>query len=331
MPLGFSMAIRLKIKNFPLARPFHSQGGFAFTTKIPPGVAAEVATGAEIYVAENGRKLGPGAIEHRWIRERGSGVFSLWGEDLYFSSHDRTDPNWNERAYEIVAIDWRPFYEAAYAGAGTIPVTRRFLHDYAAHYEASPHASLVERCRTFSMLHQEALALLFYLAAAAKGPVLELGAFLGAGTIMMASAAARVVTVELGGKSWHPDYKDTDIDETLAKNLRDFKVADRVRVVRGWTYDPRVREEVVEALGGEKAGLFVVDADGCIGETFELYGGHLADDALVVLDDYFVFEGSRKDLPVREWVAHAIETGRVRDLGVYPFGTWIGQLQRQTG
>ncbi len=318
------------MKAFRLARPFYSQGGFAFTAKVPPGVAAEVAAGAEIYVAEDGRKLGPGGIEHRWIRQRDTGVFSLWGEDLYFSSHDRTDPNRNERAYEIVAIDWRPFYDAVYAAAGAIPVTRRFLHDYAAHYEASPHASLVRRCRTFSMLHEETLALLFYLAAVAKGPVLELGAFLGAGTIMMASTGARVVTVELGGKSWHPDYKDTDIDETLAKNLRDFNVADKVRVVRGWTYDPRVRREVAEGLG-EKAGLFVVDADGCIGEAFDLYGGHLADDALVVLDDYFVFEGSRKDLPVREWVAHAIETGRVRDLGVYPFGTWIGQLQRPTG
>lgn len=48
---------------------------------------------------EDDRELGPARVAHVEIREQGNGRFSHWGEALYFSSSDNTDPRTNGRVY----------------------------------------------------------------------------------------------------------------------------------------------------------------------------------------------------------------------------------------
>jgi hypothetical protein len=48
---------------------------------------------------ENGVELGPAHSNHADIRKYGQGQFSHWGNTLYFSSSDNTDPLKNGRKY----------------------------------------------------------------------------------------------------------------------------------------------------------------------------------------------------------------------------------------
>ncbi|MBF0495588.1 MAG: class I SAM-dependent methyltransferase [Deltaproteobacteria bacterium] len=48
---------------------------------------------------ENGQELGPPHMLHDEIRQKGGGAYSHWGEWLYFSSSDNSDPNRNGRTY----------------------------------------------------------------------------------------------------------------------------------------------------------------------------------------------------------------------------------------
>jgi hypothetical protein len=50
-------------------------------------------------LTENGRPLGPGGALHEDIRQMGQGRYSHWGEALYFSTSDNSDPNTNGRKY----------------------------------------------------------------------------------------------------------------------------------------------------------------------------------------------------------------------------------------
>ncbi len=89
-----------------LKRPFVPNGGHAFTTTASTEIVELVHAGAIVLVLEDGKPLGPGDVQHIEIRKHGSGTFSLWHKDLYFSASDNTDCNNNERAYSIAAIDF---------------------------------------------------------------------------------------------------------------------------------------------------------------------------------------------------------------------------------
>ena len=48
---------------------------------------------------EDDRILGPGGCMHDEIRETGQGRYSVWGEQIYFSTSDNSDPRVNRRTY----------------------------------------------------------------------------------------------------------------------------------------------------------------------------------------------------------------------------------------
>jgi SAM-dependent methyltransferase len=61
----------------------------------------------ELVVHEDGVALGPGESAHATIRSEGSGAYSLWGNFVYFSTSDGSDPNTNGREYELRRPDVR--------------------------------------------------------------------------------------------------------------------------------------------------------------------------------------------------------------------------------
>jgi hypothetical protein len=58
---------------------------------------------SNLRVYENGRALGPAHSVHSSIRQVGEGRFAHWGESLFFSTSDNSDPNLNGRKYVITA------------------------------------------------------------------------------------------------------------------------------------------------------------------------------------------------------------------------------------
>jgi predicted O-methyltransferase YrrM len=319
--------------NFALTTLTH-EGGFAYSAAIPSAAVPQTVPPFDCYVSENGKRIGPEYPSIDVIRNRGAGLFAVIGDKLYFSSSDRTDCGRNGRRYEYVIADWRTFYEES--DGGHLILTRAFMNNYATHYDASPRYELIKSCKGFSMLHEETLTLLNYFARTANLTILELGPYIGGGTIAMTEGLkdlglGRLVAVEKGGAHAHPTLPSDDIVRDLKTNVTKYGVADFVYVVEGFTYDDRVLKQVSDALEGRNVGLFVMDADGCVQQNFDLYQSHLADGCLIVLDDYFQTDGARTDLLVRDWVARAVDDGIVKDLGIQKWATWFGVYSEPHG
>ncbi len=90
----------------------------------------------------------------------------------------------------------------------------------------------------------------------APGPVVELGAFAGRSTIVLASAGRQVHSVDAWGAVPDPALKDVDLPGMFAQfqaNLRRAQVADYVTVHRGSTWD-------VDQTWHTRSALLFVDA-----------------------------------------------------------------------
>lgn len=88
-----------------------SNGGFAYVAPVPIKppfgfrlVADSVGVrGSVLQLMEDGRLLGPSHSPYETIRDGGSGRYSHWDAQLYFSASDSTDPRSNGRRYSIAA------------------------------------------------------------------------------------------------------------------------------------------------------------------------------------------------------------------------------------
>ncbi len=61
-------------------------------------------TASQLTVEENGVAVGPPHTLHATIGTSGGGGFSHWGDGLYFSSSDNSDPRVNGRAYVVSSV-----------------------------------------------------------------------------------------------------------------------------------------------------------------------------------------------------------------------------------
>jgi lysophospholipase L1-like esterase len=86
-----------------LQRPFEPDSGLAYIIKLPMRILSDETDpyGSSVQIMENGKRLGPAHSAHAVIRKEGAGRFSHWGDKLWFSSSDNTDPNRNGRQYSI--------------------------------------------------------------------------------------------------------------------------------------------------------------------------------------------------------------------------------------
>ncbi len=84
-------------------------GGMCFRAAIPQALLDDERSGVEwddprFLLLEDGRPL-PRAVEiHDEIRQLGAGRYSLWGEEVYFSASDSSDPERSGRHYEIQRV-----------------------------------------------------------------------------------------------------------------------------------------------------------------------------------------------------------------------------------
>ncbi len=188
-------------------------------------------------------------------------------------------------------------------------------------------AKLVEAA---SMLHVDALMMIYHFAKIAGGPVLEIGSFIGGSTIAAAlgvrasGTQQRILSIEPGGKLKNHRLPSKDIFKDLKKNLSRFGVADDVSLLNGYSFAPEIIANVKQLYAPRTVRLLIIDADGCVGRDLELYGELLADGCRVVIDDY-VLGPDDKAGPTRAAVDELVAAGRLVPLGYYGWGTWFGR------
>lgn len=62
----------------------------------------EQTTRSPYFLMEDGKMLSPAHALHDEIRKNGNGRWSHWGQNIYFSSSDGSDPRQNNRKYTLV-------------------------------------------------------------------------------------------------------------------------------------------------------------------------------------------------------------------------------------
>src|SRR5262249_60276775 len=90
-----------------LQRPFANHGGDAFLAPVgdfAAGDTLDAPRSSRLMVCEDGSPLGPAHSTHDDIRATGNGQFSHWGDTLYFSASDNSDPNSNGRKYTVIDL-----------------------------------------------------------------------------------------------------------------------------------------------------------------------------------------------------------------------------------
>ena len=81
----------------------------ALSRKILVVPSDEEPGGSRMQLTEDGRPLGPANSGHDRIRAGGHGQYSHWGEHVYFSASDNSDPRSNGRRYTFsVPRELRP-------------------------------------------------------------------------------------------------------------------------------------------------------------------------------------------------------------------------------
>jgi len=86
------------------------ESGKCFLTELPKSLVSDMEFRSRIVVYENGMRLGPWRSFHDYIRENGGGSYSHWGDLLYFSSSDGSDPRTNGKIYTVEEIDERKIW-----------------------------------------------------------------------------------------------------------------------------------------------------------------------------------------------------------------------------
>jgi predicted O-methyltransferase YrrM len=199
-------------------------------------------------------------------------------------------------------------------------------------YRREPISRELEKIRhKHSMLHIDVLVLIYYFAKTTAGSILEIGAYLGGGTIAAAwgvrdsERQRAIVSIEPGGACEHPRLPTKNILKDLKKNLAKWGVSDRVTVMEGFARDKTVIARVKEQLAPGSVDLLIIDADGDVKSNVEVYGPLLSENCWVVIDDYYCPAPGSKDVFVRPQIHALVETGQLETLGFYGWATWVGR------
>jgi hypothetical protein len=78
-----------------------AESGQCFLATLPEGLLSDRDSASALRLFEDGRELGPAHASHSDIRQHGGGRYSHWGDQLYFSASDNSDPRTNGRRYSV--------------------------------------------------------------------------------------------------------------------------------------------------------------------------------------------------------------------------------------
>jgi hypothetical protein len=87
---------------------FRPEQGHCFLADVPKHLLSDSECVSRLRLYEDDHELGPAHSLHEDIRARGSGAYSHWGSELYFSTSDNSDPRTNGYRYRIREASNRP-------------------------------------------------------------------------------------------------------------------------------------------------------------------------------------------------------------------------------
>lgn len=85
-------------------KKFNLDEGYCWRAKLPKHLCTDAESTSRIVVYEDGTPLPSGHASHDEIRKLGLGRFSHWGNGLFFSASDNTEPTKNGRMYTVKEI-----------------------------------------------------------------------------------------------------------------------------------------------------------------------------------------------------------------------------------
>ena len=181
----------------------------------------------------------------------------------------------------------------------------------------------------YSMLSEDVLVLIYHMAKVCEGGILEIGSFLGASTVAAgmgardSGQAKKFISIEPGGQLKDHKLASKNIFKDLTKHVSRAGLSDAVTLLNGSSFDPDVIATVKATLAPGEVGLFIFDADANVRRDIDCYRDRLADGCWVVIDDYI--SATEKAGPTRAQVDELTAEGRLRPLGFYGWGTWVGR------
>jgi predicted O-methyltransferase YrrM len=195
-------------------------------------------------------------------------------------------------------------------------------------YDKPLHHQLM-KAADYSMLDIDVLVLVYHMAKICDGHILEIGSFLGASTVaagLGARASGRekkFVSVEPGGQLKDHRLATRNIFRDLSKHVARAGLTNSVTLLNGSSFDPNIIATVKSTFAPGDIGLFIFDADANVRRDIDCYGDRFADGCWMVIDDYI--SATNKAGPTRAQVDELTAQGRLRPLGFYGWGTWVGR------
>jgi predicted O-methyltransferase YrrM len=196
------------------------------------------------------------------------------------------------------------------------------------------HSELLKIRDRYSMLHLDVLILIYLFAKICSGHILEIGAFVGGATIAAAFGVRdsgkrkALITIEPGGSVKHKRLGTRNILRDLERNLARQRVSELVTLIKGRSFDPATISAVNEAVGPDKIGLVILDADAAKRRDIECYRDKFADGCWMVIDDYYGADTNAKITPSRADIDALTTAGYLEPLGFYGWSTWVGRWRR---
>jgi L-amino acid N-acyltransferase YncA/predicted O-methyltransferase YrrM len=193
------------------------------------------------------------------------------------------------------------------------------------------HSKLLKIRDKYSMLHLDVLILIYHFAKICSGNILEIGAFVGGATIAAAfgvrdsGTRKKLITIEPGGSVKHKRLGTRNIFRDLERNLAKQGVSEMVTLIRGRSFDAATTRAVHMALGQDKIGLLILDADAAKQRDIQCYRDRLVDNCWMVIDDYYGVDSNAKITPSRADVDALTTAGHLETLGFYGWSTWVGR------
>lgn len=182
--------------------------------------------------------------------------------------------------------------------------------------------------KKISMLHKDTLRMMNRWSSNSKYNVLEIGSYVGGGTIALARGTRnKVIVIEAGGAYDHNMIPSTDIIKDLRENLRKWGVKN-VSIIEDFSESSRAVELVKIFLNGGEISLLVLDSNGSISSEIERYKNFFAKKCRIIIDDYLL-EGSEsegKNLQVHNQTNRLIDEGVLMPEFVNGWGTLFGVL-----
>jgi hypothetical protein len=193
------------------------------------------------------------------------------------------------------------------------------------------HSDLLKIRDKYSMLHLDALILVYHFAKISAGAILEIGAFVGGATIAAAfgirdsGQKKKLLTIEPGGSVKHKRLGTRNILRDLQRNLAKERVTNLVTLIKGHSFKSETISAVCRELGPDQVGLLILDADAAKRRDIDYYRDKFADECWIVIDDYYGADSNAKITPSRADVDALVAAGLLEPLGFYGWSTWVGR------